>query len=380
MAMMKTTLPYLLVTLPTIYLLITLLAARSFFSRGSRPQNFFPPVTVIKPVKGLDAESFRNFASFCRQDYPQFQLLFACATEDDPAIPVIRELATTFPGIDIGLVVDGTVHGANAKVSNLLNAWQQVKHDIVIVCDSDIRVGPDYLARLADRFKDPAVGLVTSLYRSSNVHGAITAVEALGFTVEMIPNVLVAERFEGLSFALGASMACSRAAIERIGGLGVLADYLADDYQLGNRIHKAGYKLELSADFVESIMRREKAAAVFSRQLRWSRTIRASRPGGYLASGLVQPFAAVVAVLALCGFTTAAAGAIATLYLLRFLVTTIFSTVYVRDGLLPRYLWLLPLRDALALLVWALAFVGNRVSWRGESYRLLRDGKIAAAG
>jgi ceramide glucosyltransferase len=376
--MMKTLLPYLLVFPPIIYSLIALSAARSFFSRKESPPGFTPPLTIIKPLKGLDAESFANFASFCAQDYPEFQLLFCCAAADDPAIPVVRQLLAEFPFLDMELVVDGHAHGANAKVNNLINAWPKVKHDIIIVCDSDIRVKPDYLAGLAAGFADPQVGLVTSLYRSSAVHGVVTAVEALGFTVEMVPNVLVAERLEGLSFALGASMACRRAALEKIGGFAVLADYLADDYQLGNRIHEAGYRLLLSGHFVESVMRRESLAAILSRQLRWSRTIRVSRPAGYLASGLVQPFAAVVLVLVFAGFTPASAGALFVLYLLRFIVATIFSQLYVKDKLAPRYLWLLPVRDLLSLVVWGLAFAGNRVSWRGEQYLLGTDGKISA--
>lgn len=336
-----------------------------------------PPISIIKPVKGADAEALANFSSFCRQNYPEFQLIFALASADDPAGALIRQLMAAFPAVDIGLVIDGTSHGSNAKVGNLLNAWPAVKYDLVIVSDSDIRVGPDYLRRLAVHFADPDVGMVTSLYRSSAVHGAATALEALGISTEMVPNVLAAERFEGLSFALGASMACRRSAIEKIGGFDVLKDYLADDYQLGNRIFRAGFRLVLSGEFIESVMHRERLAAIFARQLRWSRTIRVSRPFGYLAAGLVHPFAAIVAVLTLSGCTPPAAVAIGVLYAVRGVVAVSFSRAFVKDCLLPRYLWLLPVRDALSFLFWGLSFTGNRVSWRGERFRLAADGKIS---
>jgi ceramide glucosyltransferase len=282
----RSILPFLLVLPPLAYGLIALWCARVYFHRKKPACDSAPPVTILKPVKGMDAESFENFASFCRQEYPAFQLVFACAAANDPVIPVIERLRREFPAVDIELVVDDRIYGPNYKVCNLMNAWPRAKHDLVIVCDSDIRVGPNYLREVCAPFADPRVGLVTSLYRTSGVKGPGCAVEAMGFTVEMVPNVMVALRLEGLSFALGASMAVRRAALEEIGGFASLVDYLADDYQLGNRIHVTGYRLELSDYFVESVMHRESLATVLSRQLRWARTMRASRPGGYLAAGI----------------------------------------------------------------------------------------------
>ena len=369
-------LPFIAIVPAVAYGLISLFCARSFFGRRTPAAEFTPPVTVIKPVKGMDAESFENFASFCRQEYPAFQLLFAVAAADDPAVEVIRRLMASFPAVEIGLVIDPSIHGPNYKVCNLMNAWPKARHDIVIVCDSDIRVGPEYLARVCAPFADPAVGLVTSLYRSSRVDGLATVIEALGFTVEMIPNVMVALKLEGLSFALGASMACRREALEAIGGFPALVNYLADDYQLGNKIHRAGYRLELSGYFVESIMKRERLAGILSRQLRWCRTMRASRPGGYFASGITQPFAGVLAALLLARFSPVGWWAVLLLYLVRGALVTIYSRWYVQDRLLPRYLWLLPLRDLLAFATWALAFLGNRVRWRGHLFRLRPGGAI----
>lgn len=374
--MLRTLLPLFCIIPPLAYGLITLGCARAYFGRRRPAVAAAPPVTILKPVKGVDADSFATFASFCRQEYPCFQLLFAVAAGDDPVIPVIRRLIAAFPAIDIELVIDGTIHGPNYKVCNLINAFPRAKHDLLIVCDSDIRVGERYLQEVCAPFADPAVGLVTSLYRSPGVRGAATALEAMGFTAEMVPNVLAALRLEGLSFALGASMAVRREALAAIGGFQALVDYLADDYQLGNKVYRAGYRLELSDYFVESVMHREDLATVLSRQLRWARTMRVSRPGGYFASGITQPFPLALLALLVSGFTVPGLAAGLLLYLVRGGIVTLFSRRYLRDGIFPRWLWLLPLRDLLAFATWALSFLGNRVRWRGHVFRLEPGGRI----
>ncbi len=375
--MIRAILPFLVILPPLVYGVIALWCGRAYFRRERAERMYAPPVTILKPVKGMDSESFENFASFCRQVYPDFQIVFACAAADDPAIQVIERLRREFPAVDMELVVDGRIYGPNYKVCNLMNAWPRAKHDLIIVCDSDIRVGPDYLREVCAPFADPQVGLVTSLYRTSGVKGAGCAVEAMGFTVEMIPNVMVAQRLEGLSFALGASMAVRRAALEEIGGFAALVDYLADDYQLGNKIHRVGWRLELSDCFVESIMHRESLPTVLSRQLRWSRTMRVSRPGGYLAAGITQPFPFALLALVVAGSSPAGVAAALLLYLVRAVSALVFSRRYVRDNVFPRWLWLLPFRDLCAFITWGLSFLGDRVRWRGHLYRLLPGGKMA---
>jgi ceramide glucosyltransferase len=369
-------LPFLAVLPSTAYGVISLFCARSFFGKSELP-DFHPPVTVLKPVKGLDGESRANFQSFFVQDYPApFQIVFAVASADDPVVAVIREVIAAHPRVDAELVVDPTIHGPNYKVCNLMNAFPRAKHDIIIVCDSDIRVGREYLRGVCAPFADPAVGLVTSLYRSSGVPNSAAALEALGFTTEMVPNVMAALKLEGLSFALGASMAVRREALEKIGGFAALVDYLADDYQLGNKVYRAGYRLELSPYWVESVMKPETLSGILSRQLRWARTMRVSRPGGWFASVVTQPFPGALLALLLGGFGPAGWAAAGLLYAVRAAGCTIFSRIYVRDNLLPRRLWLLPLRDVLSFATWLLSFLGNRVRWRGHLFRLLPGGKI----
>ncbi len=369
-------LPFIIISPPLFYGLFSLYCARDFFSRSLRVDCSFPPVTILKPVKGLEAESFANFASFCRQDYPQFQIVFAVASRNDPVIQVVRNLIIQFPEVDMELVIDDRIYGANYKVCNLINAFHKAKYDILIVCDSDILVDPPYLKQVTAPFADPAVGLVTSLYRSTKIRGFATALEAMGVSSEMVPNVMVALKLEGLSFALGASMAVRREALVKIGGFHALVDYLADDYQLGHMVHHAGYKLLLSGHYVESVMKRESLKGILSRQLRWARTMRASRPGGFFASGITQPVPLALFALIASGLSAAGWWAVLLLFSVRIVCAFTFSRFYVRDNILPRYLWLLPFRDILSCMTWALSFLGNRVVWRGSVFRILPGGKI----
>lgn len=384
--MLRSLLPFIAVLPALFYSLISLLCAAKFFRNQDvsgnglhvhTPPLHTPAVSILKPVKGIDEDSYDNFASFCRQRYPgELQLVFAAASPDDTVIPVIRQLMADFPERNISLVINPALHGPNYKVSNLINAFPHALHDIIIVCDSDINVAPDYLQSVCAHFSDRQVGLVTSLYRTSNVHGIATALEAIGFTAEMIPNVLVARQLEGLTFALGASMAVRRSVLLEIGGFEALAGYLADDYQLGNKVHRAGWRIALDSCFVESVVKAENLMTVLSRQLRWARTMRVSRPGGYLASGVTLPFPAALLATLLAPSPAAGTAAVALLYGVRLCVCTLFSRRFVRDGLFPRWLWLLPLRDMLAFFTWALSFSGNRVEWRGSRFVLKPGGKI----
>lgn len=362
----------------TIYSILSLWCGRQFFCQYQpKPApDQHQPISILKPVKGMDQGSYENFASFCQQDYSSaVQIIFCVADQSDPAIAVIQRLMEDFPEHDISLNIDPTIHGPNYKVSNLINGFQLAKHDLLMICDSDIRVEADFLQSVTSHFQQANVGLVTSPYCSSQIHGISTVLEALAFTTELIPNVVTAIKLEGLSFALGAAMTFRRSALADIGGLESLVEYLADDYQLGNQIHKANWQLKLDQQFVESMLKPESLQGILIRQLRWARTMRVSRPGGYLASGITLPGLAVLLALLLVPLKQALT-AILMLYIIRIAVCTCFSRCYTKDQLLPRWGWLLPLRDLLAFVTWLLSFAGSRVKWRGHNFVVKPGGRL----
>ncbi|NMF67510.1 glycosyltransferase, partial [Brasilonema octagenarum] len=218
-------------------------AAIEFFSHQRQiDPDFHPPITILKPICGLDMDTYENFASFCQQDYPEYQIIFSVRATNDPSVQIVKKIINDFPEIDISLVISDRTIGTNLKVSNLANAEVEAKSSLLLLADSDVRVGPDYLRRVIQPMCDPAVGVVTCLYRP-HVRGWVAIFEALGISTEYHANVLVARGVEGMKFALGPTIAIRKSALEGIGGFLAIADYLADDFQLGYLPTQAGYKV-----------------------------------------------------------------------------------------------------------------------------------------
>jgi len=351
----------------------------SFFRRAksqlTNPSEM-PPMTVMKPVRGADGDTYENLKSFILQDYPRFQVVFGVGEADDPAAQIIERLIDEHPQLDLQLVVSGVPVGTNMKVSNLHYMDPMAKYGILVIADADMRVGRDYLAALASDFRDPSVGLVTCPYRGAYPGNFGAAFEALTIDTDFLPSVAVAERLEGLSFALGATMAVRREALETIGGFGVLADHLADDYQLGNRVMKAGYRLRLSGYVVDSVGRKESLYGFFSHQLRWGRTYRVSRPAGWFMSGITRLTAISLLFLAATWFSQAGWAVVAAGVSLRYLQAFYVEAFLVRGPGVLGYIWLLPLRDVTGFVVWFLSFTGNRVSWKNGNFRMEKDGTM----
>lgn len=361
--------------IPVIYDLISLCLLRRFRDRRDPVPRSFPPVSILKPLKGGDGRTFDNLSTVAELDYPIYQIVLVVASPDDPAVPLARRLIREFPHREISLVIDSTIHGANPKVSSLINAFEHCRHDIIALSDADVRLDADYLARVAGWFDDPSVGLVTSLYRHPDPVGLAGNLESLILDTEMIPNVIVAERVEGMTFALGASMVVRRSVLDSIGGFQALADFLADDYQLGNLIHRDGWRVVLSRATVSLSQGSETIGDFLRRHLRWGMTMRVSRPDGYLASGVTRFSVMGVAALTLSGGDPEILLTGIPLYLLHLaLLSLIRLSVGGRVSLY--HLLLLPLRDILSGLFWGGAFIGDRIVWRGERYRLGRDGRL----
>jgi len=349
---------------------------RTRLKQTSLPESQLPPVTMLKPLKGIDPEIWESFCSHCEQQYPSFQLIFGVSDPADPAIDLVRKLQAKYPKLAIELIVCNRTLGANIKVSNLAQMLPLARHELLLVNDSDIRVAPDYLRNVVAPFADLSVGLVTCLYRGVPGPTIGSRLEALSISTDFVPGVLSARFLErGLHFGLGSTLSFRRSDLNAIGGFEVLLDCLADDYELGRRIASTGKKVELSAAVVSTFLPAYTLGQFLRHQLRWSRTIRDARRWGY--AGLLFTFGlpwAFVTLLSARGAAWAWA-LLAITFVARFAVALISAVVVLQDRQLVRNILLLPLRDLLAPLVWAASFMGNRIHWRGDVFDL-KDGRL----
>ncbi|HWQ34912.1 MAG TPA: bacteriohopanetetrol glucosamine biosynthesis glycosyltransferase HpnI [Blastocatellia bacterium] len=375
-------------------LLICVIAANLFYgislvagwlwARDRRRQralgtDFTPPVTIMIPVRGADEHTYQNFASFCRQNYPAFQMVFGVRDESDPAVAVIRKLQADFPSLQIELVISPAEIGYNAKVSNLQNMSARAAHDYLIIVDSDIRVGPDYLRRVMAPMRQPGVGMVTCLYRGAEARTPAALLENIGISSTFAPEVVTARALEGIKFALGSTILVRRELLEKIGGFHAVADYLADDFLLGNYVAAAGFEVVLSDYVVEHVSGQETLATMLRHQLRWGRSTRISRPKGY--AGLILTYGTATSLLlaAALKFSAFAWAMLALTLFIRLLVAWCFGVVALGDRVLARNLLLVPLRDLIGFGVWAASFIGDEIQWRGTNFQVLPSGKIRPA-
>ncbi|HEY8460539.1 MAG TPA: bacteriohopanetetrol glucosamine biosynthesis glycosyltransferase HpnI [Blastocatellia bacterium] len=372
-----------------VYYVIAVVAGLLWFADRRRQRalgvNYAPPVTIFKPVRGADAEAYENFASFLRQDYPEYQIVFGLREESDPAVPIIRRLMADFPERDIELVISPDEFGHNAKVSNLQNMYAKAKHDVLLIADSDIRVEPDYLRRVVAPLKAPSdgaqaekrqVGMVTCLYRGTNAKTFAGLLENIGVSATFGPDVCSARALQGVKFAFGSTIAMRRETLERIGGFPALADYLADDFLLGSHAAKEGLEVVLSDCVVEHVAAPDTFAAMLKHQVRWARTVRVSRPWGYRGMIMTHGVAAALAAALAWGFSAFAAWLLAVTLFARFLPLFVVGVYGLKDRALARYFWLAPIRDLIAFGVWAAGLVGDKIEWRGVKFRVTPGGKL----
>lgn len=367
------------------YSLLCLRAARRFReSPAATVAGFTPPVSVLKPVRGADPEAYDNFRSLCFQDYAEFEIIFGVADAADPAVQVIERLIAEHPQRTIRLVVCSKVLGANRKVSSLIQMLAQARHSHLIIADSDIRVPADYLRRVLAPLADPAVGMVTCLYRGVPAPTLGSKLESVTTAVHFAPGVLAARLLDGgLRFALGSTIATTREALARMGGLEALSDHLADDYELGARTAAAGLKVALSDLVVDHYVPPYSLSGFLQHQLRWARGMRQSRPAGY--AGLFVTFLSVWTLAAAAALSFSPAGDFRFSQAAAIVVTAGISfrlafvvSVGIRvlgDRALWRRLWLIPFCDLFGLLVWAGSYLGRHVTWRGEEF-VLENGKL----
>ena len=361
-----------------VYFALCVWAAARFGREPSHASSidFEPPVSIMKSLKGLDPHMYAGFRSHCLLDYVEYELLFGVSDPNEPALELVTRLQREFPNRRIRVVQCPKSLGLNGKVSTLAQMLPQAKYDHILINDSDIVAPPDYLRRVMRPFADERVGMVTSLYRGMAGKTLPSKLEALGLSTDFMGGVLVAREMEsGVRFALGATMATTKRVLREIGGLEPLVDYLGDDYELGARMAARGYKVELSDVVVETALPNYTFADFWRHQLRWARNVRDRRHVQYF--GLIVTFGLAWGILAVLAEPRAwwTGTALAIVALSRVFAAQAIGRGVLRDSYVTRSLWLLPLRDFVALAVWVTSFAGNEIEWRGLKFRV-RDGKL----
>jgi ceramide glucosyltransferase len=365
---------------PLAYYLAAAIAAVRFFARerANKLPDFTPPVSVLKPVHGVDFATYENFASFCQQDYPGYEILFCVNELSDPAVVIIQKVMADFPERPIRILSGAAQIGSNRKINNLVLLAREARHEILVQSDGDVCVGPNYLREVVAPFRDPSVGVVSCLYRGIAQNNLWAQLEAVGAASDFMAGALVADWKEGVTFALGASVTTTKSWLAKIGGYESLANLLADDYEIGNRAHQAGAKVLLSRELVWTMYPAQTARGFWEHQVRWARTIRLVRPASFL--GLLFTHGLPLALLAAA---VAPAAWIGAAYLLAYLVLRLLMAWLVgvwglQDAVLRRKLWLVPLRDLLHFAVWLAAFTSNHIKWGGLEFEL-RHGQMIPA-
>lgn len=367
-----------------VYAYLTVVAAWQW-RRAAIPPTQTPDlgISILKPVCGIDPYAEENFRSFIEQDYPlhRFQILFTAYDSDDPALAVAADLKKRYPQHNIRVVLNSPnkLQGNNRKVANLLALLPFVEHELLVIADSDMRVGPDYLRAisapfLSDNFQR-SVGLVTCPYRGAFAHSFAAQLEALGIGADFIPSALVSRMLESVGFAFGSTIAIPKTVLERIGGLQPLLDEIADDFLLGQKVRQAGYEVVIANYMVDDVLGPIAFKEMWSRRLRWARTVRAYRPIGYAGSLITHGFALSL----LWALTQSPLGKIAAIVcgILMVRLLTVFIVSSLSDDPAPRKRWyLLPVSDLVSFAIYVASWCGNRVQWRGERFRLQAGGKL----
>lgn len=356
----------------------SVIAAANLFRRRCKipiGRASFPPVSILKPLRGLDHESYANLSSFARQRYPAFEILFGAEDPADPALEVARRIRNEFPEVPIRIVDRVEPLGENPKVNTLASLAREAAHPLILLSDSDVRVRPGYLRAMVRRLERENVSMLTSLYssRAGNWAGRF---EALGTATEFQPGVLVARMLQRVRFGLGAGILIRRDALDAIGGFSAIADHLADDYMLGCLCDGAGGRIELSTAVAEHHLGSPSFGEWFRRQVRWNRGIRVSRPAGYFGLVLTQGVVAAALFLLASGGSAIGWSVFAATIGARLASAWIVGARYLKDPTVRGFLWLVPIRDFAGTALWLTGLFGRSVDWRGQRFRLEKDGRM----
>jgi len=365
--------------IPFIYYCIVLYSAWRYFrgapaAASDRP-TFTPPVSNLKPIRGLDPGAYENFASFCRQDYPDYELVFCVGDREDPVLPVIEKLMQDFPARRIRVLFGSGRVATNDKVAKLARMVNEAEHDVVVVSDSDVRVAPDYLRRVVAPLADPKVGAVTCFYIPADGDTFVEDLQSMGMFSDFYPGILVAWQLDGVKFALGPTIATTRARLQEFGGYESLENRPADDLLVGRLIAEQGHRVELLPYSVLAVADYESMSDLVHKRMRWIVVMRHMRPWGHLGLLLTQGLPWSLAAVALHPSAVVAAGYLGTYAALRAAATWLIGGWGLKQRGLWKKMWVIPVWDALAFCIWLASFGRRSIRWRGAHY-LLQDGRL----
>jgi ceramide glucosyltransferase len=365
--------------IPFVYYLIALYSSWRFFRGAARRKapdpTFTPPVSNLKPVRGLDPDAYENFASFCRQDYPDYELLFCVGEKDDPAVPILEKLAQDFPERRIRVLFGSGGRGSNDKVVKLSRLVSEAQHEFLVISDSDVRVRPDYLRTMVAPLVDPKVGAATCFYVPIEEKTLTENLQTIGMFSDFYAGILVARQLDGVKFALGPTIATTRTRLAGFGGYRALEDRPADDLLVGRLIAEQGYEVTLLPYTILTVADYQTLRDLLHKRLRWIVVMRHMRPWGHLGLVLTQGLPWTLAAIAIHPSAGAALGYLGSYVVLRFAMTWMVGIWGLKHGALWKKLWLIPVWDAMAFFIWLTSFARSSIRWRdGEYY--IRDGRL----
>ena len=368
-----------LAAIPFIYYLIALYSAWQFFRRsagkGAPRRDFTPPVSNLKPVRGLDPDAYENFASFCRQNYPDYELLFCIGEESDPIIPVIEKVSRDFPERRIRILFGSGGKGSNDKVVKLARLVSEAQNEVVVISDSDVRVRPDYLRTVVAPLADAKVGAVTCFYVPIEDQTFTDSLQTIGMFSDFYAGILVARQVDGVKFALGPTIATTRTALASFGGYQAIQFRPADDLLVGRLIAEQGYKVELSHYTISTVADYGSMGELLHKRLRWFVVMRHMRPWGHLGLLLTQGLPWSLAAIAIDPSAAIALGYFGTYLCFRLAMTWMVGVWGLKQDSLWKKFALIPLWDAVAFFIWLVSFGRNSIRWRDGQY-YIRNGQL----
>jgi ceramide glucosyltransferase len=362
---------------PFVYYLIVIYSSWRYFRQQwtSFDSRFTPPVSVLKPIRGLDPEAYENLASFCRQDYPEYEILFCVDAADTPILAVLDRLKTEFPQRPIRVLYGSGRVATNDKVARLARLVSEAAHEVVVISDSDVRVRPDYLRRIVSPLRDKKVGAVTCFYSAIGVRTLADHLQSVGMISDFYAGVLAAWQLEGVKFALGTTIATTRSALAGFGGYESIENQPADDLLVGRLIAQHGLEVVLLPYVIETVPDYHSMRSLFHKRLRWLVVMRHMRPGGHFGLLFTQSLAWSILAIATHPSWTVALSYLGAYGLCRVAITWIIGVHGLKQPQIGRQLFLIPIWDAAAFLLWLASFLRTSIRWRGADY-YIREGKL----